>query len=86
MAANISFAQRAKHRIHQSVKHCVGIGMARKSAVVRNLNAAQHEFSPAAKPMRVKPVPDANFRRHLLDLVLRHHHPKATNNQQGSIR
>jgi hypothetical protein len=55
--------------------------MARKSAVVRNLNAAQHEFSPAAKPMRVKPVPDTNFRRHLLDLVLRHHHPKATNNQ-----
>jgi hypothetical protein len=39
--------------------------MARKSAIVRNLNAAQHEFSAAAKPMRVKTVPDANFRCHL---------------------
>jgi hypothetical protein len=65
MAADISFAQRAEQRIHQSVKHCVGIGMARKSAVVRNLNAAQDEFSAAAKPMRVKTVPDANFRCHL---------------------
>jgi hypothetical protein len=38
--------------------------MAGESAVVRNLNATQHQFSPATKPMRVKTVPDANFRGH----------------------
>jgi len=38
--------------------------MADQPLVVGNLDTAQYKFSPAAKPMCVKTMPDANFLCH----------------------
>ena len=65
VVADVAERGGAEERIGDRVAERVGIGMARKSAIVRNLNAAQHEFSSAAKSMRVKTVPNTDFRCHL---------------------
>jgi hypothetical protein len=64
VSANIAFSHSAEDRIDQRVQDRVRIRMAGKPFVMGNLDTAQYKLSPAAKPMRVKTMPDANFLCH----------------------
>jgi hypothetical protein len=61
MFSDVAGAECAKDGVGDGVGHNVSIGMSFKSAVVRNLDAAENKFAPAHQAMRV--VTDAAAER-----------------------
>jgi hypothetical protein len=61
MSSDVAGAERAKDGIGDGVGKNISIGVSLKSAVVRNLDAAENEFAPAHQTMRV--ITDAAAKR-----------------------
>ena len=63
MPPDIALAQRAQQRIHQRVHRHIGVAVPVQPAIVRNLHAAQDQFSACLQPMRIVARSDPHFRR-----------------------
>ena len=63
MHADIAGRDRAEQRVCQRMQPDIGIGMTGEAAVVRDVDAADHDMIAGRETMHVETLPDADIAR-----------------------
>ena len=70
MRADVAQARRAEHGVHNRVQQHIGVRMPRETALVRDLDAAQHQPAARAQRVHVVALPDAQLHTHIISYMV----------------
>src|SRR5205085_1416545 len=68
--ADVAQARRAEHGVHNRVQQHIGVRMPLEAALVRDLDAAQHQPAARAQRVHVVALPDAQLHTHIISYMV----------------